>query len=721
MKHRLHIFFPIALTLSLLLSATTAAAATIRQLVEVVDIRNVSVSPDGRLVVFRTEQASIERNTYDTVWYAQAVDGASPARRLGGGGEMLPDAGGSSKPEPAVWSPDGKWIFFRAVHQERVDVWRAAVDGSRTEQLTHETANVRMFTLNADGSMLHYSVGPTHQAVIDAELAEYDNGVHIDRTVSLGDNLFRSAFHDGRLATQRLKDSVEFVPLLSDAPDRWKVINLATGVTSESASDHQPSSPIKSSDLPSALGEIMRVAEDDGSGRIAMLRKRDKQGDADRFEVVLAMLPSRKSRRPVECTAELCTDRQITDIVWRPGGDEILFTVSERDSELQQSIFRWNFVSGEVRPVIRSRGQITGGGRWFPEPCAASTSALVCVAADSDAPPRMESIDLESGKRTVIFVPNQALAQDVKESVEVRFMTWTDAKGARYTGQFYPSTATDGTPPPLFVVYYRCKGFLRGGVGDEWPLATFARNGIAALCINASPVPSVDDAVVRYQAGLSAVEAAVQLLAGRGEIDPNRVGMGGLSFGAETAMWTAMHSDLLRAISLSTPPGFSPMASLMMSLGEEAHFSRIRRYWQLGTPEETPERWRELSPSYGIERLRAPILMQMSEQEYRYSLEYAIPLIRKHRADLYVFPHEPHQKFKPRHKLAVYQRNLDWFRFWLQGYEDPDSAKHEQYQHWNAMKAATPRANGSGHEGGSGSDIQQTRPAPAAGAAGSSN
>ena len=247
--------------LCLLLHAPDGTSATIRQLVEVVDINNVSVSPDGRLVAFRTEQASIERNTYETVWYVQPVDGASPPRRMGEGGEMLPDGGGSSKPELPVWSPDGKWIFFRAANDERIDLWRAAVDGSRTEQLTHDTANVRTFSLSADGSMIYYSVGATHRAVIDAEVAEYDSGFHIDRTVSLGDNLFRSGFHDGRLATQHLKNSVEYVPLLNDVPDRWKSLSLLTGVTTELAPDQQPLTPIKASDLPSPQGTIMQIGQ----------------------------------------------------------------------------------------------------------------------------------------------------------------------------------------------------------------------------------------------------------------------------------------------------------------------------------------------------------------------------------------------------------------------------------------------------------------------------
>jgi len=41
----------------------------------------------------------------------------------------------------------------------------------------------------------------------------------------------------------------------------------------------------------------------------------------------------------------------------------------------------------------------------------------------------------------------------------------------------------------------------------------------------------------------------------------------------------------------------------------------------------------------------------------------------------------------PEHRLAIYNRNLDWFRFWLQDYEDPDPAKTEQYARWRQFRA----------------------------------
>lgn len=670
--------------LGLFIHAPRAESASIRQLVEVVDFGGTSVSPDGHLVAFRTEQASIERNTYDTVWYVQPINGTSPPRRIGDGGEPLRH-GGITVPEAAVWSPDGRWIFYRAVLDDRIDVWRAAVDGSRTEPVTHDPANVREFSLSADGSALKYSVGADREDLVNAELAEYDRGIHIDRTVPLGDNLFRSGYHEGRLATQRLDGGMDHVPLLSQAPDRWKVIELSTGAESELSSDDTPGRPLIPSDLSPKLAEIWKLSEDPDSGRIAVLtRTGERNGLRDRPVVELAMLPKRDARQLVKCVAELCINRPITDITWRPGSNEIVFTVTDPDMGLGQSIFRWNVVSGEVKPVADSRGEIGGGGRWWQGPCAVAFDALVCVAAEADRPPRLERIDLESGERRILFEPNVSLARDMAEFVPVHLLNWTDANGTRFTGQFYPVVGADA-PPPLFVVYYRCSGFLRGSVGDEWPLATMARNGVAALCINAAS--SRTDAIKRYENGRSAVESAVDLLASRGDIDPKRVGMGGLSLGAEVTIWTTMNSRMPRAVSVSTPV-ISPTLHLWFSLWEDAHFSRLDRYWQLDAPDETPERWRLISPSFNPERVRAPVLMQMSEQEYRFSLDYAIALIRSQQADAYVFPNEPHQKFQPRHKMVVYERNLDWFRFWLQGYEDPDPAKTSQYARWRAMRGA---------------------------------
>ncbi|RZZ81610.1 Atxe2 family lasso peptide isopeptidase [Pseudoxanthomonas winnipegensis] len=671
-----------ALLITLILYAQVSYATTIRELVEVVDIGNLSISPDGQLVAFRTERASIERNTYQTIWFVQPVDGSSPPRRLGDGGEALRDTGGYARREPPKWSPDGKWLFYRAAIDGRIDVWRAATDGSRTEQITHDPANVRAFDLGVDGRSLRYSVGASRDEVASAEMAEYDNGIHLDGSVSLADGLFRSGFQEGRLATQRQDRSGEYRPLLADQADRWKLLNLSDGNVVSLAKDATTGGMAVVVEPNPGDERFSASVREPGGGRIAALRQGQSTVGEREAHPNLVALRTDGDRHPATCDASACISRVITAITWRPASDEVLFTTTSREAGFAQSIFRWNVLTGEVRRVADSVGELSDGNRLDPGACAATRAAMICVAASADQPPRLERVDLSNGQRHILFEPNQLLARDLAQAPRVRLIQWTDAQGIRYSGQFYPASRVDARPSPLFIAYYRCAGFLRGGMGDEWPLAVLAQQGIAALCVNGAP--HVDDALVRYDQATGAIERIVQSLAKAREIDPSHVGLGGLSFGAEVSMWAAMYSDIPRAISISTPVA-SPSLWTFMGLWAGNNADRMQRFWQVGSPEQTAERWRKLSPAYDPARVKTPVLMQMSEQEFRVSLDYAVPMIKSRRADAYVFPNEPHQKFQPRHKLAVYQRNLDWFRFWLLDLADPDPAKASQYAHWREI------------------------------------
>src|SRR5699024_10498508 len=98
------------------------------------------ISPDGRSVAFRVERASVARNTYDTVWYVQGLGEPSP-RRVADGGIPLRNTAGESLASKVVWSPDSRWIYYRALVDGKIEVWRAAADGSNTEPVTHDEAN----------------------------------------------------------------------------------------------------------------------------------------------------------------------------------------------------------------------------------------------------------------------------------------------------------------------------------------------------------------------------------------------------------------------------------------------------------------------------------------------------------------------------------------------------------------------------------------------------
>src|SRR5690348_10934907 len=616
--------------------AGSAHAETVspRRLLEVADLTSPVISPDGSGVAFRLEQASVVRNTFDVFWYVQAMNGKSPPRRVADGGVLLHDSAGGSVPGHAVWSPDGRWIYYRALVDGQLGVWRAAADGSGAESVTHDPADVRDFAPSADGKTLKYSVGATRDAVIAAEQAEYDHGIHIDENVPVGQGgLFRSGNIDGRLETQRFPPNTpswDRVQLLADVPDKWKAVDLGTGKVRKLPSSERPPQPPTTSDLSSDMRKAIgmrtlesstpwKLAVDADTGRTALLtRSGEEKGLMRKPDVRLAMLPKAGSSRMITCQAELCTGKAISSIQWRPHSDEVLFTVTDEHEGQTQSIYRWNVRTGAVHLVAQSAGMLNGGDRYDSGGCGVSSEALVCVTAEAARPPRLERIDLMTGERQMLFDPNAALALDMAKTTPARLLRWTNAKGQEFTGQFFPARRTGHGLPPLFVNYYDCRGFLRGGLGDEWPFASLAGNGISALCINQAPYRL--DAVERYGLGLSAVRSVIDVLASRGEIDRTKVGMGGLSFGTEVTFWTVMKSDLLTAASV-TSPVMSRNYYLFGSMKGKGFFKPLREFWQLGAQDETPERWRLLSPVDNLDKIKAPVLMQMPEQEYVIALE----------------------------------------------------------------------------------------------------
>lgn len=317
-------------------------------------------------------------------------------------------------------------------------------------------------------------------------------------------------------------------------------------------------------------------------------------------------------------------------------------------------------------------------------PCAATPVALSCVEAAADIPPRLVRIAFD-GTKTVIDSPNPDPDRD---GLLAETIAW-QVSGSRASGVFIRPKIPGRLP--LFVTYYRCPGWLRGGLGDEWPLRALAANGIAALCINT--VASRKSARESYDLALDAVKGAIAMLSKRGDIDPDRVGMGGLSFGSEVTMWTARYSDLLKAVSIASVQMEPAYYWFNARPGREMFADNLRAYWKLGRPDENPAAWRSLSTALNIDHIHAPVLMQLPEHEARQAVELQSRLASARMGEMHIFPLAPHIKVEPRQKLAAYQRNLDWFRYWLTGQIDPDPAKADQYQRWSKLGRPEGRAS----------------------------
>ena len=83
-----------------------------------------------------------------------------------------------------------------------------------------------------------------------------------------------------------------------------------------------------------------------------------------------------------------------------------------------------------------------------------------------------------------------------------------------------------------------------------------------------------------------------------------------------------------------------------------------------------------------------PLLVQVSDYDLPCAQDAFTALReRKRPVEMHVFPGEFHVKWQPVHRVALYRRNVQWFKYWMMGLEDRDPVDPTQYQRWATLKA----------------------------------
>lgn len=621
-------------------ASPTSAVQDIERLTEIADISGLAASPDGRWIAFRVERPSIARNVIDADWYIAAADGRSPPRHVGNGGQAIWNSAGVVEPGRAIWMADSGSFLVRAQREGRIAIWSMPVAGP-SALVFEADGDIERFALTRDGRIVA-EIGAPHAAILRANIAARDRGILMDERVNLAGSIYREADGDGRIGSERWSGQwFESAPLLWDAPRSIVRHDPISGITAAAAAGE-----------PALLdAETPTPPEDAVANAIAA-------GPCDRL-----------LRR--------CGPHRLSSSLRLGDGRWALTTI---DDGLRQRIHIWDDRTKRLH-LLRAASGLLNGGRQEGTRCAATEAALFCVEAAADQPPRLVRLGFDHRPPRVVADPNETLAHD---NLLVERVAW-QVGGSRASGWLL-RPKTPGRLP-LFLTYYRCAGYLRGGLGDEWPLRAMASRGIAALCINALPLPG-GSAQARYSAGLETVRSAIEMLDRQGRIDRRRVGMGGLSFGSEVTMWIAANSSMLRAASIASVQ-IEPSYYWLNIIADHGRFAdNFRSQWGLAAPDEDRELWQRLSPAANVSKIDAPILMQLPEKEARLSPELHARLLAARKGELHIFPLAPHIKVAPRQKFAAYVRNLDWFRYWLQNQVDPDPEKAGQYARWESLEPA---------------------------------
>ncbi|PSJ42171.1 Atxe2 family lasso peptide isopeptidase [Allosphingosinicella deserti] len=630
-----------------------------------------AVSPSGGEAAFIISRADPDRNLYCRALVAVGLAGA-PARILDRGGEMIINsvvarnlvvANGFPTLLTPVWSPDGRWIAYQRRDQGITQVWRARADGSGAEQVTRSETDVEGLAWSANGKKIVYVTRPERARAARSIDEEGRNGW----------------LYDARFAPE-----VAPRPLLPGTAAREAfTIDPETGAVVPAIEDERALVPMQ--DL---SGQPIAPAALSASGRRAWTERRDPSPLSP-----LRLLATDAAGRTVTCRDPRC-DGGFTGLWWDGEGREVRFLRREGWANGELGLYRW--VPGSApRRVLLTSDVLLG--------CTPAGVLLLCTSESAVVPRHLVLVDSANGRLKKVFDPNPEFGAIRLGKVER--LRWRNHLGLEAWGDLVlPPDHRSGTRLPMIVVQYHSDGFLRGGTGDENPIHAFAARGFAVLSIErpvfvaarAAGVTSYDDVNAinakdwaERRSLLSSLVTGVDRAIAAGIADPARIGITGLSDGASTARFALINTDMFAAASISS---CCIEPNTVMTYGGIAYADAMRA---MGYPPATtpaPDFWRPYSMALNAGRMDRPLLMQLADGEYLLALETFTALREAEQpVEMYVFPGEHHIKWQPAHRRAIYQRNLDWFAFWLQDRVDADPGKAAQYLRWARMRLGADR------------------------------
>jgi hypothetical protein len=320
----------------------------------------------------------------------------------------------------------------------------------------------------------------------------------------------------------------------------------------------------------------------------------------------------------------------------------------------------------------------------------------VFVKQTLNEPPTLWASDTPTSAARMFWDPNPQL-QHLNFGIASVYR-WKDGSGREWTGGLVkPVGYVPGQRYPLVIQMYQFREgqFLTDGTD---PTAFAARHlasvGFVVLQIRKQQsVLSDEDA----QTSLGGYRSAIQNLSADGLIDPSEVGVVGFSW----TCWYVVNAlikepSLFAAATIADGLDNSYMQYMIFGPGPpntHEQMDQIRGGSPFGAG---LDRWVREAPGFHLDHVRTPVRIEAINpnsvlQEWEL---YASLYMQRKPVDMIYFPNGTHIHQLPLERLESQQGNVDWMRFWLQGYIDPDPAKQAQYERWQKLRAnhkASPR------------------------------
>lgn len=389
--------------------------------------------------------------------------------------------------------------------------------------------------------------------------------------------------------------------------------------------------------------------------------------------LIYTLLPNDTSSRPVWVEMDMAT-RQFNKLDissgWQPSGwknqGDILL-LSGRDGHVG---IMHRLRNGKWGKIIDAGAAMGFDRNW---PVATNGHLVIGVKDDLLTPPDVASYDLSSKKVTVLTNFNPQLHG--RNYGSTRLLHWKSQCDSGASGFLIkPVDYREGTRYPL-VIYlddgtlgHEGRPYLLDGVQQ---LSGFAAQMLAAkgFVVLYAREPHMRSIVETPKEGACISEyivSAIRKLDEDGLVNSKQVGLSGWSRAGYYVDYLLIHS------------GFDFAAASNIDGGSSEYNDGMRPF--------TDDELKSIHTPLLFEPHGLLSLVHQGEMADRMSA------LQKPNEILY-FAAASHQTTRPQHRLRSLETQIDWWRFWLEGFEDQAPSKKAQYRHWEKLCSMQKEAN----------------------------